>query len=657
MLYILTLTWNGIEKLTKLKDSLIPSLENIDYTWIIKDNDSSDNTVSSDNDEYSDTDHKDLSHSPNAKSGLSNSLKIKKVNDADNLQKKYSEDEAAILVSKFILENNLLIKFNNDSYSETVEHDNQQDSHKYVVVDKQVKQLITNFADTNNNKLIINILNSVCPKFYSELMTTIAITGSGLSSSQHISLAQCNSVEKVISFLKKQQITSSYRKQYLVNCCKQEYIFKNVILDETFHTIITKSISFGFSSLCVNLSNKFDISSELEYYYYRYSLPCGITSNTLHNIANSILTVDNFIVNNFIICLKIASYLQPSQNYNLFHQAPQIEVNAIKSLELRLFNLFDDSNNGDNSSKNEVDKKKEFLKSMNLVRINYERYPKNHEIMHVPFNVIATLVVYKTPIHFQLYVDLMENRIEIDSNNYSQLLSTSYSNANYKMFEYLLDNPTTISYNDDNVISQLMSIALNAFDNKRDNILIKVFEKDLPDTFKIEIINKAIDKKRIDLFESLISKCPNLGTDFQKKIINELIINSKFNIAEMLLRRSDISIVHFYDFSKSIRRMINLSSNEFLIDYIKQSDTYKSQIIMRLVNFKEKTFDIIRTKYVTLKHNLNSNNVDVNNNECFICLECYQDNDSINILQCGHYIHKLCYNKLESKFCPYCNIY
>ena len=45
MLYILTLTWNGIEKLTKLKDSLIPSLENIDYTWIIKDNDSSDNTV------------------------------------------------------------------------------------------------------------------------------------------------------------------------------------------------------------------------------------------------------------------------------------------------------------------------------------------------------------------------------------------------------------------------------------------------------------------------------------------------------------------------------------------------------------------------------------------------------------------------------------
>lgn len=45
MLYILTLTWNACDKLTKLHDSLIPALAGIDYQWIIKDNDSKDDTV------------------------------------------------------------------------------------------------------------------------------------------------------------------------------------------------------------------------------------------------------------------------------------------------------------------------------------------------------------------------------------------------------------------------------------------------------------------------------------------------------------------------------------------------------------------------------------------------------------------------------------
>jgi len=45
MLHILTLTWNGIDKLTKLKDSLLPALSNIEYNWIIKDNASTDNTA------------------------------------------------------------------------------------------------------------------------------------------------------------------------------------------------------------------------------------------------------------------------------------------------------------------------------------------------------------------------------------------------------------------------------------------------------------------------------------------------------------------------------------------------------------------------------------------------------------------------------------
>jgi len=45
MLYLLTLTWNGADKLLKLKESLMPALEGMDYTWLIKDNASKDDTV------------------------------------------------------------------------------------------------------------------------------------------------------------------------------------------------------------------------------------------------------------------------------------------------------------------------------------------------------------------------------------------------------------------------------------------------------------------------------------------------------------------------------------------------------------------------------------------------------------------------------------
>lgn len=45
MLKIFTLSWNAADKLTKLKESLLPSLDGIDYEWFIKDNGSKDNTV------------------------------------------------------------------------------------------------------------------------------------------------------------------------------------------------------------------------------------------------------------------------------------------------------------------------------------------------------------------------------------------------------------------------------------------------------------------------------------------------------------------------------------------------------------------------------------------------------------------------------------
>lgn len=44
-LKILTLTWNNQDKITKLYNSLLPALENINYEFYIKDNASKDNTV------------------------------------------------------------------------------------------------------------------------------------------------------------------------------------------------------------------------------------------------------------------------------------------------------------------------------------------------------------------------------------------------------------------------------------------------------------------------------------------------------------------------------------------------------------------------------------------------------------------------------------
>lgn len=45
MLNILTLTWNGADKLAALHESLMPALEGIEHRWFIKDNNSKDDTV------------------------------------------------------------------------------------------------------------------------------------------------------------------------------------------------------------------------------------------------------------------------------------------------------------------------------------------------------------------------------------------------------------------------------------------------------------------------------------------------------------------------------------------------------------------------------------------------------------------------------------
>lgn len=45
MLHIYTLSWNGLDKLVKLRDGLMQNLKDIDYHWYIKDNGSVDGTV------------------------------------------------------------------------------------------------------------------------------------------------------------------------------------------------------------------------------------------------------------------------------------------------------------------------------------------------------------------------------------------------------------------------------------------------------------------------------------------------------------------------------------------------------------------------------------------------------------------------------------
>ena len=45
MLFILTLNWNGADKLRKLTPTLLNSLQNIDFEWLIKDNASTDDSV------------------------------------------------------------------------------------------------------------------------------------------------------------------------------------------------------------------------------------------------------------------------------------------------------------------------------------------------------------------------------------------------------------------------------------------------------------------------------------------------------------------------------------------------------------------------------------------------------------------------------------
>lgn len=44
-LNIFTLNWNGADKLQKLKDSMLPSLENLNWKWVIRDNKSNDNSI------------------------------------------------------------------------------------------------------------------------------------------------------------------------------------------------------------------------------------------------------------------------------------------------------------------------------------------------------------------------------------------------------------------------------------------------------------------------------------------------------------------------------------------------------------------------------------------------------------------------------------
>jgi len=228
------------------------------------------------------------------------------------------------------------------------------------------------------------------------------------------------------------------------------------------------------------------------------------------------------------------------------------------------------------------------------------------------------------------------------------------------MFEYLLDNPFTISYNDDDVIAQLSGFAFRTFaDSKLDYLLVKIFDKSLLAETRTEIINTAIQKRRYQLFESLLSKCPNLGVEFQKNVVVNLIKEGRISIAETLLKRQEMNVINFYDFNSETKKLITSSKSQFLNEYITQADIYKLEVLKRLLNkvyFDEKLLDVLVVDYKILKLNLKESEVNVDENECIICFHCYVDDSKVVVLQCGHYLHQECYENAGKmkKTCSMC---
>lgn len=86
-LYILTLNWNGEEKLKKLTPTLLSSLQDIDYEWIIKDNCSTDKSIdylkSLNNNRINIINYKD--NLQNFAEGVNYTFKTASPNDNDNI--------------------------------------------------------------------------------------------------------------------------------------------------------------------------------------------------------------------------------------------------------------------------------------------------------------------------------------------------------------------------------------------------------------------------------------------------------------------------------------------------------------------------------------------------------------------------------------------
>lgn len=603
-------------------------------------------------------------------------------------ENKLSQETVIKKTTDFILRNNLLVKFTDMTLTGIIDYENIENDNKYEYIYDQLTILISWCKNNNNDtSLIVSILDSVSPKNYSEFLVHICSKGN-FDARRLASFAKTNSFEKIMAFMHNLQIDFGQMKILGFEFCKQKQLFERLIYQDRFQTVMrcgTPSLGQLFSITM----NYFDFTEILERFFFKYAIEYKFTAKHLHKIIQDSFST-NFILENIMMCFKIASYLprqadgpylklkslgpEPelfvaaSNNYKQKKLEKKIKKNKGQErlsagvspdpkLELVSVEVSPEQNQQSNQDQPAI-QRISFMahQSPKFNSYTFERFPEDPNFINVPLYIIKLLASFSGDTYMNLYMTLMKDYNEIDSYNYSECLSASYNNGNYQMFEYLLDNPFTISYNDDNIIAILIDIAIRAFSSGQYNLLIKIFDKDLPDSVRIEIINKAVNKRYYDLFEILISKCPHLGSGFQKAVLTNLIKDCRFTIAESLLKRQDMTITNFYDFDTLSTNLINASNNDFLKEYVNQADKYKSEILSRLLNFKEKISDILTVNYQILKENLNSNHVDIDDNECIICYDTYANEDVVNILQCGHYLHKDCFVKSGSKVCPYCNI-
>ena len=534
-----------------------------------------------------------------------------------NLNREYQTKRDENKIVDFIIKNCLLVT----GVEGSIEYyKNPMNNFKYEFIKENLSNFLIYCRDTNNTTLCNNLLSKTNTKFYVEFVIC-AIKKNILTKKQHKEFFLTNyNYDKVITLMANDTMISFFD---TYNIYADELLEKDVRMFKFFlnNNKIETGRGEGFRGrVIVNASKRHEIFEDLEDYFYNQIFNSGkqkLDHNflwTTDNIADLISSMldGNFIVNNILAFLKIAAYLP----FGYSRECIQV---TIVGPTLKFFESPDN----------------QYLRVADMGTMN------------VPLEIIKKLVMYRSQNHLDLYKILMNGYMEDSSDNYVSFLLDAYNSKNYTMFDYLLDNPITIFYNDDSVISLFVDSAIKFYDWQMYDLLCKIFDRDLPDEARIEILGLCISNKQVDLFEKLLSKSPGInrysGTllddaaksfyklkkynallkifdrdlrdetrveimklcidqkqfdifekllicspeikGFRKSAICELIKSLKFEVAAMLLSRQEMSITNFYDFDSEIRHIISVSENNTLKEYIKNADQFRSEVLHRLLRF------------------------------------------------------------------------